>query len=175
MKTIEFGYSNDTNPKGSWEGIGIKEGLMLTEADYYGVVKYEDNSYLIAKVKKDEYGRYQHLFNNFIVRPAIADLYPDGSGVIFLDQSESYQSKQLEEYLNSIKDKINSIDDIFNYCDGIVQANKAFTYLTLDDRINSTSISHEEFEIKNNALKKCHMSFSELQLNIQEKEISFKR
>ena len=51
MKIIEFGYSNDVNPKGSWEGIGIKEGLMLTEADYYGVVKYEDNSYLIAKKK----------------------------------------------------------------------------------------------------------------------------
>ena len=38
MKKIEFGFANEQNPRGSWEGIGIKPGLLLNEADYYGVV-----------------------------------------------------------------------------------------------------------------------------------------
>ena len=33
MKKIEFGFSNDANPAGSHEGIGIKPGLFLWVAD----------------------------------------------------------------------------------------------------------------------------------------------
>ena len=71
MKKIEFGYANEMNPTGSWQGIGIKEGLLLTEADYYGAIKYEDNSYIVAKVKEDQYGRYPHLVEKFIVNVVV--------------------------------------------------------------------------------------------------------
>ena len=101
MKKIEFGYANEKEPKGSWEGIGIKQGMLLTEADLYGFVKVGNNSYVVAKVTKDEYNRYQELLDKFLVRPALADLYPDGSGIIFLDQEQSLEAYQLEEYLNS--------------------------------------------------------------------------
>jgi len=30
MKKIEFGYANEIDPKASWEGIGIRKGLLLT-------------------------------------------------------------------------------------------------------------------------------------------------
>ena len=34
-KMIRFGFSNDKNPSGSWEGIGIKQDMLLTDAEYY--------------------------------------------------------------------------------------------------------------------------------------------
>ena len=67
MKQIEFGYSNDVDPKGSHEGMGIKPGLFLTEADYYGSVEFEGNYYIVAKVVSDEYNRFPQLLDKFIV------------------------------------------------------------------------------------------------------------
>lgn len=168
MKKIEFGFSNDVDPKGSWEGIGIKSGLLLTDAEYYGAIKYEGDSYIIAKVTKDEYNRFPHLLENFIVRPAIADLYVDGSGTIFLDQKESLISQKLEIYLNTpqIKERISNIDDILKICNGVHKADKAFTFLTSEDNFITTSITHETFERKNEALKNCKGSFSEMQEQI---------
>lgn len=40
----------------------------------------------MAKILEDEYGRYPGLVGNFIVRSALADMYPDGSGIMYLDQ-----------------------------------------------------------------------------------------
>ena len=165
MKKIEFGYANEQNPKGSWQGTGIKPGLLLTEADYYGAIKYEDNSYIVAKVVKDEYGHYPDLVDKFIVRPAIADMYVDGSGIIFLDQEQSLEGQQIENYLNDVlvKDKISNVNDIVSLCNGIHIADRSFTFLTLNDTVITTSILHEVFESRNTALKNCRQSFSELQ------------
>ena len=165
MKRIDFGFSNDFDPKGSWEGIGIKPGLLLTNAEYYGAIKYETNSYIVAKVGKDEYGRFPHLVDKFIVRPAIADLYVDGSGIIFLDQEESIISSQLESRLNEpqIREKVSDINGVLNNCNGVHMADISFKFLTLGDRIVTTSITHEAFERKNSALKNCRDTFSEMQ------------
>jgi len=165
MKKIEFGFANDYDPKGAWEGIGIKPGLLLTDAEYYGAIKYEDNSYIVAKVTKDEYGRFPHLVNKFIVRPAIADLYVDGSGVIFLDQEESLVSQQLETHLNipQISERISDINSIINNCAGVHTADMSFKFLTLGDNFLTTSITHDAFERKNTALKSCKGSFSQIQ------------
>lgn len=165
MKRIDFGFSNDFDPKGSWEGIGIKPGLLLVNAEYYGAIKYETNSYIIAKVGKDEYGRFPHLEGKFIVRPAIADLYVDGSGIIFLDQEESIISQQLESHLNQpqIQEKINDIKGVLNNCNEVHRADMSFEFLTLGDRIVTTSITHDAFERKNSALKSCRGTFSQIQ------------
>ena len=174
MKKIEFGFANDKNPNGSWEGIGIRPGLLITEAEYYGAVKYEDNSYIIAKIVKDDSKRYPDLVGNFMVRPAIADLYKDGSGIIYLDQEQSLIAHQLEKHLNSerIKDRIKSIDDVFRHCLNVHMADNSFTILTVGDQIITTSIKHQVFEEKNEALKNCHKSFSQLQeyYQLSEKE-----
>ena len=110
MKKIEFGYANDYKPSGSWQGLGIKEGLLLADAEYYGVVNYGRDSFIVAKVIEDKYGRYPQLLGNFIVRPAIADMYPDGSGILFLDQEQSGIGEQIEKYLYRLN------LEIFKYC-----------------------------------------------------------
>lgn len=177
MKKIEFGHSNDYDPKGSWEGIGIKPGLLLTDADYYGAIKYEDNSYIVAKVTEDEYERYPELLGKFIVRPAIADMYSDGSGIIFLDQEETIVSKELEDRINEpiTRDRITSINDVRNFCSGTYMADMSFKFLTLGDKFITTSITHEAFERKNSALKSCRSSFSELQEQILNLENNYRR
>lgn len=178
MKKVEFGFSNDYDPKGSWEGIGIKPGLLLTDAEYYGAVKYDDNSYIVAKITEDEYGRFPHLLGNFIVRPAVADMYVDGSGTIFLDQEETMVTRQLEERLNSshVKDGIKNIDDVLSNCYGVHMADKSFKILTMDsDTVLTTSITHEAFERKNTCLKDCRKSFSELQEQLMGLNNGYKR
>ena len=126
---------------------------------------YDGESYIVAKVTKDEYRRYPLLLNKFIVRPAIADLFPDGSGTIFLDQKETFMSKYLEDCFNDplVKMKISNVNDIFKNFVGTSRANIAFKFLTLDDSFITVSITHENFERKNEELKKCNSSFSELQ------------
>lgn len=167
MKKIKFGYATEDNPHGAWEGIGIKPGLLLNSAEYYGVVKYENNSYVIAKVIEDEYGRYPELVGNFIVRGAIADLYPDGSGTLFLDQEHTEVSSHLESHLNNpeVKKRINDINDVVNSCNDVVYGDRSFILLSLFEEVLATSISHEVFEMKNDAIKNCHQSFSELAIS----------
>lgn len=160
MKKIEFGYANDNKPSGLWQGLGIKEGLLLADAEYYGAVNYENDSFIVAKVIDDKYGRYPQLLGNFIVRPAIADMYPDGSGILYLDQEQSAISQQIEKYLNIAKSHINSYEDILKSCDFVQKGNRFFDLITSSDRIVATSIRHEVFEEKNNALKNCYNTFS---------------
>lgn len=177
MKKIDFGFSNDFDPKGSWEGIGIKPGLLLTTADYYGAIKYENNSYIVAKVGKDESDSFPQLVDRFIVRPAIADLYVDGSGIIFLDQEESIISRQLESRLNEpqISERVFDINSVVNNCNGVHIADMSFMFLTLGDRIVATSITHEVFERKNSALKSCRGTFSQTQEKLLDVDNNYSR
>ena len=177
MKKIEFGFANEIEPKGSWEGIGIKEGLLLTEADYYGAIEYDGNSYIVAKVVEDKYGRYPELLNNFIVRGALVDMYADGSNTLFIDQERTFEAEQIEKYFNNAltnKD-INNIGDILTNVNGLNKANKLFTLMEMDERIIATSITHEAFEVKNEAIKSCRQSFSDMQRHIQEQTNSINR
>lgn len=136
--------------------------MLLTDAQYYGVVNYGRDSFLVAKVIDDEYGRYPGLVGNFIVRPALADMYPDGSGIMYLDQEQSEFGQRIEMYLNRIKERISSFDDILKYCDFVQRGNRFFDLVTDADCIIATSIRHETFETKNEALKNCRQSFSDL-------------
>ena len=165
MKKIEFYFNNQPDALGPVDGWGIKPGLLLPDAEYYGAIKYEDNSYIVAKVTKDEYGRFPHLMGKFIVRPAIADLYVDGSGNLFLDQEESLTTQQLEARLNEpqISERVFDINGVLNNCNGVHMADMAFKFLTLGDTFIATSITHEAFERKNSALKSCRGSFSQIQ------------
>lgn len=177
MKKIEFYFNNQPDALGPVDGLGINPGLLLPDAEYYGAIKYEDNSYIVAKVTKDEYGRFPHLLGKFIVRPAIADMYADGSRTIYLDQEESLITKQLEARLNEpqVRDRISNINDIFNNCNGVYMADRSFKFLTLDDSVIATSITHEAFERKNEALKSCRYSFSNLQEQLLSMNNNYRR
>lgn len=171
MKKIEFGFSNDIKPNGSWEGIGIKNGLLLTEAEYYGCFNFGDDTYLLAKVVEDEYNRYPQLLNNFIVRPAIYDMYKDGSGCLMLNQEETVVSKKIETLLNNlqIKDKITNMQDVSKYCEGVQHAPICYKLIEMgpeEMNINATSITPDAFNTKNEAIKGCHSTISEMQIEL---------
>ena len=149
MKKIEFGFANEKKPTGSWQGTGINEQLAVTDAEYYGAVKFDGNSYIIAKVTEDRYGHWPNLVGKFIVRPAVANVYDDGSGIMFLDQEQSLRGRQIENFLNNpqFKDKIRNLDDIVNFIkNGISKNNEPFDACTIMDSYVATSIKHEEFE-----------------------------
>lgn len=157
MKKIEFGFSNDLEPKGSWEGIGIAPGNMLTSGEYYGAISIDGDSYIIAKAS-----------DKFISRQALCDIYADGSTVIFLNQEQNNNSINLEYYLNSeqIKETIttDNVESIIINSDPRAHiAPKSFKIATLDESITTTSITPDAFVVKNEALKNCHTSISELQ------------
>lgn len=167
MKKIEFGYSNDANPTGSHAGMGIKPGLLLCDADYYGSIEFEGDYYIIAKVVEDKYNRFPQLLDNFIVRQALCDLFADGSAVLMLNQEESEITKMLENCLNNsqIKNKISTIEDIISLVPGLHRSSDAFILAEFgyNGRIVSTSILPEAFERKNSAIKSCHRPISSLQ------------
>lgn len=174
MQKIEFGYSNDMDPSGSQEGLGIKPGLFLTDADYYGAIKFDGDQFVVVKVTEDEYNRYPQLLGKFMVIPAIADIYVDGSGIILLNQEQSEVAKQIEKILNEreFKDSITSATDIVKRFNGIYPADRTFDFLTDDriygDRILSTSILPDVFEMKQTALKRFHLSISQAAVNSYE-------
>lgn len=167
MKKIEFGYSNDANPTGSHEGIGIKPGLFLWVADYYGSVEFEGDYYVVAKVVDGKSNNCPKLLDNFIVRQALCDLFADGSTILMLNQEESEITKMLENRLNNsqIKNEISTIEDIISLVPGLHRSSDAFILAELgyNGRIVSTSILPEAFERKNSAIKSCHRPISSLQ------------
>lgn len=164
MKKIEFGFANDVDPKGSWQGLGIKEGLLLHEAIYYGSFSFNGNNFIVAKVEKDEYGRYPNLLNKFIVREALVDVYADGSNTLFLNQEVSQTAQTFEETLNRerVKDRIKDINDIINLC-CVHHPSKLFKLVELEDTIIATSITETAFTNKNEAIKNCHHTLSDMQ------------
>lgn len=174
MQKMEFGYSNDENPKGSHEGIGLRPGLMLTEADYLGAVRMDGDQFVVVKVTEDEYNRYPELLGKFLVIPAIADLYPDGSGNIFLSQEGNEISEHLEMFLNrsAYKDSFTSVDDFVGAISGLYRADRSFSILTdsnyYGNNITATAILPEAFERKKNALDHCQGSFSSLSQQIMD-------
>ena len=168
MKRIQFGFANESNPSGSWGGIGISEGLFLTEADYYGSISVEGNSYIIAKVTEDEYGRYPQLLDKFIVRQALYDMFADGSGVLYLNQGENEVTQKLAEQLNrpEVSEKIQSPEDFVKL--GMPKGPRSFTLVELNDNIIATSIRPDVFERKNSAIKNCHQPISVLQESLSQ-------
>ena len=172
-KMIRFGFSNDKNPSGSWEGIGIKQDMLLTDAEYYGIVRCGDENFVVAKVVEDEYGRYPELVNEFIVRRALAEFYPDGSSTLFLDQNTSHFTNKLEELLNSskIKENVKDSSDIVRLIDGISNPNKIYGLLDSEQEITSTSIMHEAFDAKADKIKRAHGSIIGMQETIDEQKL----
>lgn len=154
MDKIKFGFANEVNPPGSWQGIGITDDLLLLDADYYGEISYLDEDYIVAKVVEDEYDRFPELLNNFIVRPAVMRRYKDGSGILLLNQEENNQSKDLEALLNSegVKEGITSIEDVKQLSFDINDASFDTSDLIYNNELISTSIIPEAFnrEVEHN-------------------------
>ncbi len=176
MKKIEFGFANEKDPKGSWQGIGINPNLMLLEAQYFGAVCYGNEYLIVAKVTKDKYSKHPQLLNKFIVREALVDLYKDGSGILFLNQEESLPARQLEAILNDQRyiDRFHNLEDVKRFLP-VSSATKAFDMISSDSKIISTSITPEAFNDKKDAIYRCRGSFSDLQKQLDRYSNSFRR
>lgn len=170
MKTIEFGFDNNMEPTGSWQGMGIKEGLLLVDAQYIGSVEVDEQHFVIAKVEKDEYNRFPDLAGKFIVRDALVDVYADGSTTLFLNQQQSAWAKQIENLINlpQVNAKIHNIEDVFNAVNGIHRSNNAFKIEEMKDKLIATSIVPEAYERKYEAINHCHRPISEVYLDTLE-------
>lgn len=171
MKKIYFNYTNELNPVGVFEEIGIIPGVLLTDAEYYGAIKFDGNSYVIARVGEDKYTQFSKLAGKFIVRDSFLDVYADGSTILYLDQEQSSIASKLEEYINymNLETRIDNIDDIINLSDNLEKPNPFYKLLDEEESIVSISIIHEAFIEKREAMKKCKRSFSNVQLLLKRK------
>lgn len=156
MLKIRFGFADSMNNFQGQEGIGIKNGVLLTYADYYGIINYSGSDYLVAKATEDESNNCPELVGNFIVRPATLHQYNDGSEELVLNQEEDNQSKALEERLNNpaTKEIITSKDDIIGIDPSIEEGTFSADYLALGNEISATSISDEAFKREVEEMKK---------------------
>lgn len=156
MLKIRFGFADSMNNFQGQKGIGIKDGVLLTYADYYGIINYSGSDYLVAKATEDESNNCPELVGNFIVRPATLHQYNDGSEELVLNQEEDNQSKELEERLNNPvkKEIITSKDDIIGIDPSIEEGSFSADYLALGNEISATSISDEAFKREVEEMKK---------------------
>lgn len=156
MLKIRFGFADSMNNYQGQEGIGIKNGVLLTYADYYGIINYSESDYLVAKAIEDESNNCPELGGKFIVRPATLHQYKDGSEELVLNQEEDNQSKMLEERLNNpvTKEIITSKNDIIGIDPSIEEGSFSADYLALGNEISATSISDKAFKREVEEMKK---------------------
>ena len=156
MLKIRFGFADSMNIFQGQEGIGIKYGVLLTYADYYGIINYFGSDYLVAKAIEDESNNCPELVGNFIVRPATLHQYNDGSEELVLNQEENNESKMLEKRLNNpvTKEMITSKEDILGIDSSIEEGSFGAEYLALGNEISATSISDEAFKREVEEMKK---------------------
>lgn len=143
---IEFGYANEKNPSGSWEGITFGDENGIAQADFLGIVESNGNLYVITKVAE---AMNQEVEGTFFVVDATVKTYDDGSGIVFVDQTQSDVAKKVQEGLNS--GKYSNIEDIINdeemqfsegnkQFEGILDKSFQLGYTCL-----ATAIKHNEF------------------------------
>lgn len=165
MKKIEFGTDNGLRPNGSWDSIGLSNGVLSGEL--IGLFNYDGDDYIVTKVG-DTFQKSQYDENKIMVSRAIADLYKDGSGNIFIDQERSLRCENFEELLNS--DKARSLIErgvsVADICNGHL-VSKAFDVLIDRNSINALGINHDVFENKKRALLYCNKSFSDMMAEME--------
>lgn len=173
MKKINFGYSNDNNPRGSSEGIGASPNLDIIDSEYIDFVRFDDNVYLISKVGMVFKGQ-ENKVGTIDVREVIADMYVDGSGIIFANQEKSSVCRSLESSLANAKDFIEKGVSVQQICGGY-RAPDSFKSLLNDGNsslieqpLHVVGIKPEIFQEKKRLLSNCRSSFSSMQRELEE-------
>lgn len=151
MQTVDYGFNlsekkKDQNgkiiqegPIGAFEGIGINdktEGPVT--AEFLGIIRYEGEDYLIGRTTM-AFKNDPNYIGKITARRATADIYPNGSGTIFLDINENDTTRKLEKDFNSKNTTTESLSSMINHrYDSVVQG----------EEIYATSIKTTEFETK---------------------------
>lgn len=174
MKKINFGYSNENNPHGSHEGIGASPNYDIIGAEFIDFVQLDNSVYLISRVGMVFKGQEDKI-GTIDVREVIADMYNDGSGVIFADQEKSDICRILESSLSNADDYIKKGVKVHNICGGSLAPDNFKLLLDVDSMIPLvvTGIKHDIFEEKKKLLSNCRHSFSEDYQNVKKSGRSF--
>ena len=140
MKTVDYGFNLSEKPVGSFEGIGINEKTEgPVTAEFLGIIRHNDGEdYLIGRTImafKDD----PNYIGKITARRATAEIYPDGTGTIFLDINENDTTRKLEKEYNSKNTTSESLSSVINH---------RYDSVTAGEEIYATSIRTEEFEKK---------------------------
>jgi hypothetical protein len=185
MKQVHFGFSNDLNPTGSFEGIGLgmtegSKNVGPVNGEFLEFMNINNEDYLVSKAAL-VFGNDARFKDKYIVRRAIADLYSDGSGLVFLDQYFSPECQRLEEMLNvqRYKELLERGRLPHEICGGY-KSSAAFDCLVKKDLEDvaflATAIPHETFERKKTGLMMAsNYSFSELGSKLFEMDKQYQR
>lgn len=177
MKILHFGYDRSSHPYGTFdeEGLGLKENGKLvgpTHGELICVIKLYNDNYIVYKVIK-AFNNDERYIGKYEVRRAIADLYSNGTGVLYIDKKKDYNSERLEAIINfdDFQNRLAAGEDFIKILDILPSNNYAFDgVLKMKDEnecINVSTIDHDVFEYKNNLLKACLSSMSDMQEKIE--------
>jgi len=167
-KMVDFGYDNSMKPFGSNEGIGLgTKAVGPVGGEFLDVVNYHDNFYLITRITDAFKGSEQYI-GKIDVRRALVDLFPDGSGILYIDQNQSQDCRNLTIALNS-PELNNALKKNARIRDILSTGGVPFSFscVTRGSRIIATAIKHEVFEKKNNLINSCSKPFSDMQETLE--------
>ena len=166
MKMIDFGREEKENPKGAFDEIGTKDGILNGFfIDFAGV---GGSIYVVSKVI-NVFQDSRLKVGEYYVKEAIVDLYANGSGVLFINSGNNEMCLLLEERLNKpeVKSMIENGRGL-SLILGSYMAPKAFDAVTEGRDIMATEISEEVFNRKKELINSCHESISEMQERLLE-------
>ena len=169
MSRINFGYSNDNNAMGSFEEIGISPTEHIISAEFIDVIKLNERFYLISRVER-AFKNEEHKVGTIDVREVVADLYPDGSGVIFANQEKTYDCLKLENALANSKNLFDRGFSVKQICKARIP-DICYKYLFETDSefpILVTCIKPNVFEEKRELISKRRSSFSNMQQQLMD-------
>ena len=184
MKKVSFGFSNSMNPTGSFEGIGFgmvegSKAIGPTQGELIDVINIGDENYLVTKVTM-AFGNDPRFLDKVVARRALADVYADGSAILYVDQTPNNQSVMIEQILNNPTNaaRLASGMEACDLCGGR-KASFAFECALRRDiqsvDASVTAITHEAFEKKNNLINRCHSSVSDMMGTIMENSENYQR
>ena len=158
MKKVGFGSDSSLNPTGSWESMGLANGVI--EGELIGFFNYDESNYAVSRVT-GAFSNSKYDEGEVMVNRVVADLYRDGSGVLYFDQEQDHACRKFEELLNS--EKVRSLLErgvpVSEICSGH-RVDKCFDLLASGNEISVLGINHEVFDRKKYAIEHCNRSFS---------------
>ena len=169
MKKIHFGYSNDNNPTGSFEGMGASRNKDIIDSEFIDFMELNGRFYLISKISSTFRGQEDKI-GKIDVREVIADLYPDGSGIIFANQEKTDICTSLENSLNNAIGLLEKGFNVKQICTGH-NAPDSFSSLLHENSelpLLITGIKSNIFEEKRMLISLCRNSFSSMQKELQQ-------
>ena len=176
MKILHFGYNNSSNHfiSSTQEGLGLKkDGKLIgpTYGELIEVINYYSEVYIIYKVikafdnNKDYIGKYE-------VRRAVADIYANGTGTVYIDSQKDFGALKLESIINSLEfqDKISqgiSFNTLLNVSHNDSYAFDGALKIKDNETVSVCALSHDAFENKKRLLKMCLSSMADMQEKIE--------